>query len=257
MKRAVIIYGAPGAGKGTQANLLSAAKGLIHFDTGKFLELIVHDKDEQKDPEIKKEAKLFDTGKLLSPTWVLKIVKEKTGEIAKAGFGVVYSGSPRTLYEAFGSIYDPDSGEKIPSMTGKSDKSAVGLPAVASAEVGGLIEFLESAYGKKNISIILLKVKSASSIRRNSNRKICSACGTVIMYNDTTHHHTTCPVCGGHLRKRTLDDPEVIKARLIEYEKRTAPIIKEIKKLGYKVNEIDGEPAPYKVHEVIRKKLKI
>ncbi len=254
-KRAVIIYGAPGAGKGTQANLLSAAKGLIHFDTGKFLEQIVHDSDEQKDPrpegtrlaqlnwaaEIKKEAKLFDTGKLLSPTWVLKIVKEKTGEIAKAGFSVVYSGSPRTLYEAFGSMYDPDSGEKTSP----------------TSSTGGLIAFLEDVYGKKNISVVLLKVKSASSIQRNSNRKICSACGTVIMYNDTTHHHTTCPVCGGHLRKRTLDDPEVIKARLIEYEKRTAPIISEIKKRGYKVNEIDGEPAPYKVHEVIRKKLKI
>ncbi len=240
-KKAVIIYGAPGAGKGTQANLLSAAKGLIHFDTGKFLELIVHDTDAQKDPEIKKEAKLFDTGKLLSPTWVLKIVKEKTGEIAKAGFSVVYSGSPRTLYEAFGSMYDPDSGKKVN----------------AKSSTGGLIAFLEDIYGKKNISVILLKVKSASSIQRNSNRKICSACGTVIMYNDTTHHHTTCPVCGGHLRRRTLDDPEVIKARLIEYEKRTAPIISEIKKRGYKVNEIDGEPAPYKVHEIIRKKLKI
>ncbi|TSC89097.1 MAG: adenylate kinase [Parcubacteria group bacterium Gr01-1014_3] len=239
MKKAVIIYGAPGAGKGTQANLLSAAKGLIHFDTGKFLELIVHDEDKQKNPEIKKEAKLFDTGKLLSPTWVLKIVKEKTGEIAKAGFSVVYSGSPRTLYEAFGSMYDPDSGEKT------SPKSST----------GGLIAFLENVYGKKNISVILLKVKSASSIQRNSNRKICSACGTVIMYNDTTHHHTTCPVCGGHLRKRTLDDPEVIKARLIEYEKRTAPIISEIKKRGYKVNEIDGEPAPYEVHKKVIKLL--
>ncbi len=241
MKKVVIIYGAPGAGKGTQANLLSAAKGLIHFDTGKFLELIVHDKDAQKDPEIKKEAKLFDTGKLLSPTWVLKIVKEKTGEIAKAGFGVVYSGSPRTLYEAFGSMYDPDSAEKI---------------AVKSS-TPGLISSLEEIYGKKNISVVLLKVKSASSVQRNSNRKICSVCGIAIMYNDTTHHHTTCPVCGGQLRKRTLDDPEVIKVRLKEYEKRTEPIVKELKKQGYKIHEIDGEPAPYKVHEVIRKKLKI
>ncbi len=228
VKKAVIIYGAPGAGKGTQANLLSWAKGFTHFDTGKYLEQLVNDPNQRTDPVIKREGKLFDAGKLLTPSWVLSIVKEKTQEIAKANFSIVYSGSPRTLYEAFG------------------DKNE-----------SGLIEVLERAYGKENIFVVLLKVRPNSSIFRNSNRKVCSACATAILYNDTTHRHTICPICGAKLRTRTLDDPKVIKVRLKEYEKRTKPILAELKKKGYKILEIDGEALPFQVHEDIKRKLKI
>ncbi|KKU85302.1 MAG: hypothetical protein UY12_C0004G0001, partial [Parcubacteria group bacterium GW2011_GWA2_47_8b] len=42
-KKVVVIYGPPGSGKGTQANLLAWTKNFIHFDTGKFLEQVVND----------------------------------------------------------------------------------------------------------------------------------------------------------------------------------------------------------------------
>lgn len=225
-KRAVMIYGAPGAGKGTQANLLAWAKGFLHFDTGKYLEQIVHDPDNQKNPKIKEQAKLFDSGILLDPSWVLSVVKEKTEAIAAAGFDIVYSGSPRTVYEAFG------------------DNKNVGL-----------IEVLEKEYGKKNIFVTLLKVRPESSVFRNSNRKVCSVCATPILYSEKTHEHKTCPLCGGLLRKRTLDDPDIIKTRLKEYENRTKPILAGLKKRGYKVLEVNGEPAPDKVHSAVLKKL--
>ena len=48
MNKAIIIYGLPGSGKGTQANLLADKLGLIHFDTGKYLERIVHDPANKK-----------------------------------------------------------------------------------------------------------------------------------------------------------------------------------------------------------------
>src|SRR3989344_5224832 len=102
MKRAVVIYGPPGSGKGTQANLLAWTKAFIHFDTGKFLEQMMTDPELENDPVIKKEKKLFASGHLLTPDFVLKFVTEKTQEIAKSGFSIVFSGSPRTSFEAFG-----------------------------------------------------------------------------------------------------------------------------------------------------------
>ena len=48
-KIAIILYGPPGSGKGTQANLLADKLGLIHFDTGKFLESIWYDPKRQKE----------------------------------------------------------------------------------------------------------------------------------------------------------------------------------------------------------------
>ncbi len=227
--KAVMIFGPPGAGKGTQANLLSWTQGFVHFDTGRFLEQVVHDPANQSDSVVQKERELFDTGKLNTPAWVLKIVSKKTQELAKAGMSIVFSGSPRTVFEAFSDDADQE----------------------------GLISVLERAYGKDNIYPILLTVKPESSVHRNVNRKICTVCGNAILYTDQTHNHTTCPICGAPLRKRVLDNPETMKTRLKEYEERTFPIFDGLKKRGYKLIEIDGEPAPCKVHENILRQLKL
>ena len=48
-KKVVVIYGPPGSGKGTQANLLAWTKNFIHFDTGKFLVQVVNDPDNKND----------------------------------------------------------------------------------------------------------------------------------------------------------------------------------------------------------------
>jgi len=59
MRKVIIIYGPPGAGKGTQANLLAGKLGLIHFDTGRYLEQILHDPEKQNNSEIKKAREIF------------------------------------------------------------------------------------------------------------------------------------------------------------------------------------------------------
>jgi len=224
-KKAVIIYGPPGAGKGTQAELLVRNFNFIHFDSGRFIEQLVHSSAADYDPILKREKINFDTGKLCTPSWVLKVSTKKTKQMAKSGYNIVYSGSPRTVYEAFG------------------DK-----------KTKGLLEILIKIFGKENVFIVQLLVPPSVSMSRNKVRRICSVCGLPAMKNNFLTH---CLFCGGVMRTRTLDKPSVIKVRLKEYQKRTYPILKGAKKMGIKIFKVDGKPLPYKVHQQIVKKLNL
>ncbi len=216
-KAAIIIYGPPGGGKGTQANLLADHLGAIHFDTGRYLEEYVNDPKNQKSKIVKREKKLFDSGKLLTPSFVLNIVKNKTKTIARANFSIIYSGSPRTIYEA-----------------------------------EGLLPVLDKLYSRKNVFVFILNVPDGVSIKRNSSRLVCSICGyTLLSHYYPVKNPKDCPVCAGKFYRRTLDKPEIIKVRLKEYANRTKPIFELTKKRKYKVKEIDGTPAPYKVFKKI------
>jgi len=225
MKKAIIIYGLPGSGKGTQANLIADKFNFVHFDTGKYIERYVHDPENQKNNLVKRERLNFDKGILCSPEWVLKIVREKSISLAKAGYDVIFSGSPRTIFETFG-----------------DDKNI------------GIIKILEKEYGKKNIKILFLKISPETSIRRNSGRLICPICGAVII--SYVHKNMTCPICLSKLKKRTLDNPKVIRIRHKEYMERTGPILDKLKKRGYKICEINGEQLPAKVLNAVSKCVK-
>jgi|SRR3989344_2188869 len=218
MRIAVMIYGPPGAGKGTQAKLLAHKLGLIHFDSGKYLESVVHDPANENDPMVQKERILFDTGKLLTPSWILGVVKEAVSSIGKTNFGIVFSGSPRTLLEA-----------------------------------EGLMPLLEKIYDKKNVIPVVLTVKPETSIERNSSRLVCDLCSGVMLasYHLLPITAPACPVCGSAFRRRSLDNPETIKVRLKEYEERTVPIFAFLKERGYNIAEIDGERSPKEVFQSI------
>ena len=132
-----LICGLPGSGKGTQANLVANSFGLVNFDTGKLLETIWYDPKRQKDPVVKREKVLFATGKLNTPSFVLNEVKKKATTFAKAGHGIVFSGSPRTMFEA-----------------------------------EGLIPSLEKMYGREKMFFFLLDVDHKDSLARNGKRSI-------------------------------------------------------------------------------------
>lgn len=101
MKIAAALFGPPGSGKGTQADFLAEEYGLIHLDTGKLIEKTVHDPAKQGDPIIQRERNNFDTGLLVTPEWfVEEIIIREIRANGENGQGIVFSGSPRTLYEA-------------------------------------------------------------------------------------------------------------------------------------------------------------
>lgn len=224
MKIVIIIYGPPGAGKGTQARLLANKLDLIHFDSGRYLRELFYDSKNKKNKIIQKERKLNEAGKLCTPSWVLKVISKKVREIkGLLCKGVVLSGSPRTMFETFGD--------------GKNK---------------GLIKTLEETYGKKNIYILKINISEKETVERNTRRLVCSICGLSIlgMYIDTWNVKI-CPFCGGKLKHRFDDIEKVIVNRIKEYRERTEPIVEELKKRKYKVFEISGGSMPYEIHEKI------
>lgn len=229
VKKALAIYGHPGAGKGTQANLLAWKFGWIHFDTGRYLEQLFRDPESMKDPVIAREKELFDAGILCTPSFVLEFVTHKMREISRAGFSIVFSGSPRTLYEAFGT--DPE-----------------------YPQTQGLVEALVKEYGKEHLHFVELVVPEGTSVTRNSARKVCSVCGAMFLGHMEIEQ---CAFCMGPLRTRSLDKPEVITVRLEEYRNRTEPILNGLRERGFVVEQVNGEREPYTVFEDVKKILSL
>ncbi|MGB2580024.1 adenylate kinase [Elusimicrobium simillimum] len=89
----VVLLGAPGAGKGTQADLIKEKYGLEHISTGNLLR-----EEIAKGTEIGKEAaKLIDNGNLVPDEMVSGLLKTA---LENRGKGVILDGYPRTKAQA-------------------------------------------------------------------------------------------------------------------------------------------------------------
>src|SRR5919197_6062076 len=88
----IILFGPPGAGKGTQAKKLAADFGIPHLSTGGILREAV-----RQGTELGKRAKpLMDAGKLVPDDLVIGMVEERLrAEDAQKGF--ILDGFPRTV----------------------------------------------------------------------------------------------------------------------------------------------------------------
>jgi len=95
MKTRVIFLGAPGCGKGTQANILSKKLGIPHIDTGSMLREEIALASE----EGKLAQSFMDQGQLAPATLVVKIIRNRLlREDAKNGF--ILDGFPRSPEQA-------------------------------------------------------------------------------------------------------------------------------------------------------------
>ena len=87
----IIFFGPPGAGKGTQAKIISKYLNLPHLSTGD----ILRDKINQKDDLAIELQKIMSSGKLVSDDILNKIVSQKLLHNSENGF--ILDGYPRTL----------------------------------------------------------------------------------------------------------------------------------------------------------------
>lgn len=92
----VVLFGYPGAGKGTQASLLAEKYNLVYISTGDILR-----KEIKKDSEIGRIAKSFmEKGDIVPDELAIKIIETKIKKHPNAR-GYIFKGFPRTLVQAY------------------------------------------------------------------------------------------------------------------------------------------------------------
>lgn len=181
----IILLGPPGAGKGTQAKRLVEERGMVQLSTGDMLREAKTSGTEMG----KRVAEVMDLGGLVTDEIVIGLIEEKlTGA---AGGGFIFDGFPRTLPQA-------DALGRLLAKTGQD------LDAV-----------------------IEMQVDDEALVARITGRFTCKDCGEV--YHDATRPTKVagaCDVCGGTTMVRRADDTaEALKTRLMEYYKKTSPLI--------------------------------
>ncbi|WP_414896806.1 adenylate kinase [Rhodovulum sp. YEN HP10] len=181
----IILLGPPGAGKGTQARRLVEERGMTQLSTGDMLREARSSGTEMG----RKVAEVMDRGELVTDEIVIGLIAEKLAE--EAGGGFIFDGFPRTLAQA--------------------------------DALGALLERM----GQKLDAVIEMRVDDEALVARITARSTCGNCGEV--YNDLTKPIPAdgkCTKCGGTEFKRRADDNEdSLRQRLMEYYKKTSPLI--------------------------------
>lgn len=95
MSKIVVLIGAPGAGKGTQARLLDERKGIPQISTGD----IFREMKKADTPLAREVQEIMASGKLISDELTLQIVKDRTSREDCAGTYIL-DGYPRTAVQA-------------------------------------------------------------------------------------------------------------------------------------------------------------
>lgn len=181
----IILLGPPGAGKGTQAKRLVDERAMVQLSTGDMLREAKTSGTEMG----RRVAEVMDKGQLVTDEIVIGLIEEKLEHGAGGGF--IFDGFPRTLPQA----------------------DALGA--------------LLARKGLQLDAVIEMQVDDAALVARITGRFTCGACGEV--YHDVTRPTKTagtCDACGSHDLKRRADDNEdALKTRLMEYYKKTSPLI--------------------------------
>ncbi|MEY2342171.1 adenylate kinase [Acidithiobacillus sp. IBUN Pt1247-S3] len=208
----IILLGAPGVGKGTQAKVISADLGLPHVSTGDMLRASV-----TTGSEMGKRAKaVMESGALVNDEIILGIVSERLRE-DDARNGVVFDGFPRTVVQAEG-----------------LDRL---LSDIAGVSIGHILHIV---------------LEDEEIVDRLSGRRVCRDCGAIYhMRFQPPKVDGCCDRCGGELFQRDDDQPAVIRHRLAVYMAETAPLVSFYRgRSGYA--EVDGNGTSAAVTDRIR-----
>ncbi len=188
----IIMLGAPGAGKGTQAKLIADTYGLPHVSTGDIFRMNI-----KNGTQLGMEAKTYmDQGLLVPDELTVRILLDRVGQ-DDCKNGYVLDGFPRT----------------IPQAEVLED---------ALTKLGDQIDFaINVEVSDENIIR-----------RMGGRRACLSCGATYHIEHVPPKKEGICDVCGQELVLRDDDKPETVKNRLRVYQEQTQPLIDFYTKKG-------------------------
>lgn len=186
----IMLFGAPGAGKGTQAKFLIEKYGIPQISTGDILRAAI----KEGTPMGLEAKKVMDEGKLVSDAIIVGIIKDRLAqEDCKKGF--ILDGFPRTIAQA----------EALESLM---DEMGIKLDKVISLNVPD-----ELIVGRVTGRQVCSSCGASYHIKFNPSRVVGK-----------------CNYCNGDLVTRKDDNEETVTKRLKEYHTQTAPLFDFYKK---------------------------
>ena len=188
----IVMLGAPGSGKGTQAKSLESDYGLPQISTGDLLRKAVADRT----PLGARAKAIMDAGDLVSDEIVLDMITERIAQ-RDAARGFILDGYPRNRKQA-------EDLERVLTDRGRK------LDAAVLMEVSHDV-LMKRLTGRRTCS---------------ANGKLLN------VYFSTQEEIDACLRAGGTLIQRDDDKEETIRNRLQVYSRQTAPLIAHYEALG-------------------------
>ena len=207
-----VLLGAPGVGKGTQAELLAERLGACHLSTGDVFRTAKTLDPCECTPSITRALAHMQRGELVPDQTVLDLVAERS-KCLQCGGGFLLDGFPRTVVQAMAL-------DKILLTQG------VVLDAVFSYEMS--IEKI---------------------VARLAGRRTCCVCRAV--FHAVTlppKMEGVCDHCGSSLIQRQDDRPESVRVRMEAYETNTAPLVDFYRKKKILI-PVSAEGTPEEIYE--------
>ena len=188
----LMLFGAPGAGKGTQAKFLIEKYNIPQISTGDILRAAIVDKT-----DMGMEAKNFmDAGKLVPDSTIIGIIKDRLAQ-ADCKDGFILDGFPRTLGQA-------------EALTQLMETMKIKLDKVISLNVPD-----ELIVGRITGRRVCASCGASFHVEFNPSKK-----------------EGVCDYCEGELTIRKDDNEETVKSRLASYHEQTTPLIEFYTKMG-------------------------
>ena len=184
-QRNVILLGAPGAGKGTQAERIAAGYALPHISTGEMLRAAVAAGTEMG----LAAQKVMEAGALVPDEVVIGVVRERLAQ-ADAQKGFLLDGFPRTIEQA----------ERLDAMLADGGRAVTHVILIDVPED----ELVERLAGRRMC-------------------KGCGK-GYHIVF-DPPRKEDLCDVCGAELYQRGDDNEATVRNRLEVYRAQTEPLV--------------------------------
>lgn len=206
--RHVILMGPQGAGKGTQAERIAPALGLVHLSTGAIFRSTI-----KTGTELGETLRGYlDRGELVPDQLTLDVVSAAlaaldAGAAAGGPTGALFDGFPRTPAQALG------------------------------------LEATMAALGHAIAAVVTIDVPRDVLVARLSGRLTCPVCGTIyhVAFNPP-RVPGSCDLEGASLEQRADDTPDAIRRRLDLYDEQTKPLERFYEERGL-LRRIDGQAA--------------